>query len=828
MKVFISSTYEDLIDYRAAAIKAVEGTNYQASKMEVFGARPDEPVDACLKEVEESDLFIGIYALRYGFIPEGADISITEMEYVHAKELGRPIYCFLLDEENQPWLQKWVEDKPGKSKLKDFKKRLQRDHVCDYFTTPNDLRAKVSNALSHYVTTHHTIPDSQIPIYQSPKPTGSTLPTQLFFVGRDKEREIIKSALSPESRTWGALIDGPGGIGKTALAIKAAHDAPAELFERKIFITAKVRELTPQGEAKLTDFTRPTYLAMLDELGKELGADGIEKLAPDERPDELRLALAGVKALIIFDNLETLPEEERTRLFQFLSRLPEGNKAIVTSRRRTDVDARIVRLDRLARDEALQLIAELAAKYPRLARASQKEREDLYEITQGNPLFIRWIAGQLGRAGSQCRTIAEACAFIDKAPKGNDPLEYIFGDLLETFTADETKVLAALTYFSLPAKLQWIADMTDLPARAAETALEDLTDRSILTSDLPAQTYFLPPLTAKFIRTCRPEAVNQTGDALTDRAYALALQYGGQESNDYENFPMLDAEWDFISAALPRLLTSDNARLQMVCNQLDRFLDFTGRWDDWLWLSEQAEARSLDEDDKEDAGWRAFSAGWVYNLRNQPAEVLAYAKRAAEYWQDSTPRNKALAIRLRGIGHKLKEDYPAAIAAFRESLEIRRSTSPESHDVAIALNDLADAERYNGDNDAAERDLREALRIAKIVKYQEGVTYMTGNLAVLALDREGWAEAESLAREALALAEKVGRQEEIARESDRIAIALLEQNRKLEEALTLVHRAVEIYSRLRSGSLPKAQQTLAEIEKALEEKSNKGKGKGKK
>ena len=49
----------------------------------------------------------------------------------------------------------------------------------------------------------------------------------------------------------------------------------------------------------------------------------------------------------------------------------------------------------------------LAAKYPRLDRASQKEREDLYEITQGNPLFIRWIAGQLGRAGSQCRTIAD-------------------------------------------------------------------------------------------------------------------------------------------------------------------------------------------------------------------------------------------------------------------------------------------------------------------------------------------------------------------------------------------------------------------------------------
>ena len=378
------------------------------------------------------------------------------------------------------------------------------------------------------------------------------------------ELKTIADSLSPESRTWGALIDGPGGIGKTALAIKAAHDAPEKLFERKIFITAKVRELTAEGEKKLTDFTRPTYLAMLDELGKELGEENISRLAPDERADALRLALAGKKALIIFDNLETLPEEERVRLFQFLSRLPEGNKAIVTSRRRSDVDARIVRLDRLSHDEAMQLIEELAKKYPRLGRATHQEYEDLYAITQGNPLFIRWIAGQLGRENSQCRTIAEACDFINKAPKGNDPLEYIFGDLLETFTESETKVLAALTYFTQPAKLKWLAQMTDLPERSAETALEDLADRSILIANNESKTFYLPPLAAQFIKTHRSEAVAKTGDALTQRAYALAMQYGGNDN--YEGFHTLDTEWDFISAALPRLLTGDTYRLHTMCS----------------------------------------------------------------------------------------------------------------------------------------------------------------------------------------------------------------------------------------------------------------------
>jgi len=808
MKVFLSSTYVDLVEHRKAAHDALDQLGLHVIGMESFGARPEDSTTACLKEVEESDLFVGIYAHRYGYIPKDSDVSITEQEYNHAQKLGKPIFGFIVNEDHA-WSPKHIEhDK--KDKLNAFLSKVKKQPI-EFFTTPDNLASSIASSVGHYLSDH---PNSQSQNYLSPKPTGNTLPSQPYFFGRAKELEIIKSALSHESRTWGALIDGPGGIGKTALAIKAAHDAPAELFERKIFITAKVRELTAEGEAKLTDFTRPTYLAMLDELGKELGADGLEKLAPDERPNELRLALAGKKALIIFDNLETLPEDERTRLFQFLSRLPTGNKAIVTSRRRTDVDARIVRLDRLARDEALQLIAELAAKYPRLARASQKEREDLYEITQGNPLFIRWIAGQLGREGSQCRTIAEACAFIDKAPKGNDPLEYIFGDLLETFTADETKVLAALTYFSLPAKLKWIADMTDLPARAAETALEDLTDRSILTSDLSAQTYFLPPLTAKFIRTRRPDAVTQTGDALTDRAYALALQYGG--NTNYEGFRTLDAEWDFISAALPRLLTGDNTRVQAVCEQLMFFLNFTGRWDDRIWISEQAETRSLATNDKENAGRQAYRAGYGYYLRNQPAEVLACAARAAEHWQKATPSLQAAAIRLRGVGHELNKDYPAAIAAYREALDTYRSISPESHDVAIALSDLADAEEANKDYPAAERDYREALRIAKIIKNDELIANYTGNLAELALDREQWAEAESLAREALALAEKIGRQELIASNCHHLAKALLKQNKNLDEALSLSRRAVEIFTRLRSPSLQSAQETLTEIENALQ------------
>jgi len=85
----------------------------------------------------------------------------------------------------------------------------------------------------------------------------------------------------------------------------------------------------------------------------------------------------------------------------------------------------------------------------------------------------------------------------------------------------------------------------------------------------------------------------------------------------------------------------------------------------------------------------------------------------------------------------------------------------------------------------------------------------------------GARDAEGLAREALALAEKVGRQELIATDYHRIAKSLLKQNKNLDEALSLSRRAVEILSRLRHRDLQEAQETLAEIEEKMRREQGK-------
>jgi len=199
----------------------------------------------------------------------------------------------------------------------------------------------------------------------------NSLPNQPYFFGRKDELQRIAEALDPEAQGWGVLISGPGGIGKTALAIRAGHLAPEAHFPIKIFLSAKVTQLTPQGPEKLEDFMLPNYIALLSELACELGDDAIAKMDPNLRANEVRRLLADKHALLIIDNLETFDEKtERPRVFQFLSRLPRLCKALVTSRRRIDTPAEIIRLDKLERDDALKLIVCIAERNRYVAKTT--------------------------------------------------------------------------------------------------------------------------------------------------------------------------------------------------------------------------------------------------------------------------------------------------------------------------------------------------------------------------------------------------------------------------------------------------------------------------
>lgn len=153
MKIFLSSTYDDLRQYRASVAQAIERLGQYGVRMEVFGARPDgDATGVSLDEVDASDAFLGIYAHRYGFVPAGSSISITEQEFNFAQERKKPTFCFLVDDEF-PWSPKLIEPEPGQSKLKLLKQRISTTLVRDTFTTPDDLAYKVASSLGRFLIT---------------------------------------------------------------------------------------------------------------------------------------------------------------------------------------------------------------------------------------------------------------------------------------------------------------------------------------------------------------------------------------------------------------------------------------------------------------------------------------------------------------------------------------------------------------------------------------------------------------------------------------------------------------------------------------------------
>lgn len=138
------------MEHRLAVADAIERLGLALGRMETFGARPEQASEACYEEVESSDLFVGIYAHRYGFVPPVSETSITEAEFDHAFGLRRPTFCFVVDQD-YPWPEHLVEGEPGRSRLAAFKVRLSTLVVRDTFTTPAVLATRVASSLGRYL-----------------------------------------------------------------------------------------------------------------------------------------------------------------------------------------------------------------------------------------------------------------------------------------------------------------------------------------------------------------------------------------------------------------------------------------------------------------------------------------------------------------------------------------------------------------------------------------------------------------------------------------------------------------------------------------------------
>jgi internalin A len=130
-KAFVSSTALDLLPHRRHVIDALRKAGFSVDPMEEWTASADEPKQFCRERVDGCDLCILLVAFRRGHVPDGEELSITQLEYEQARQNGIDVLPFLL-KEGTPWPAD-VNELETDPRVADWRADIQKSHGRSLF-----------------------------------------------------------------------------------------------------------------------------------------------------------------------------------------------------------------------------------------------------------------------------------------------------------------------------------------------------------------------------------------------------------------------------------------------------------------------------------------------------------------------------------------------------------------------------------------------------------------------------------------------------------------------------------------------------------------------
>jgi hypothetical protein len=91
LSIFISSTMKDLEDERNAVDEVIKELDFHTIRAETRGSVPASPMEECKKMVLESDIYLGIFGGRYGYMPDEKK-SILKRGFDWARETRKKYF----------------------------------------------------------------------------------------------------------------------------------------------------------------------------------------------------------------------------------------------------------------------------------------------------------------------------------------------------------------------------------------------------------------------------------------------------------------------------------------------------------------------------------------------------------------------------------------------------------------------------------------------------------------------------------------------------------------------------------------------------------------
>lgn len=327
------------------------------------------------------------------------------------------------------------------------------------------------------------------------------LPSRDFLTGRENELRKIGEILHPDAFGWGIVISGPPGIGKTTLAIEAGHRVSSDDFPAKLFLSAKKTKLTSVGEKQVNDSRVSDYENLLREIGRALGDDNIYTVSSVELTFHVLKLLNKIRALLVLDNIEIFNDVDVDRLSEFLSKTPRTSKVVVTSRLLDKwLEAKVLVLNKLGLEAGIELTNHLIENRQYKIVLGENEKREIYKFALGNPLLITWIVGLIGNPKSRFKTISDTIEYMKRPTKNNDPLQFVFGDLLSTLSKTQIRALSALHLYAFPARLGFIADLINDKQSLVKNSLDELVGLSIVEYQERQALYSLPEIVYDYLQ----------------------------------------------------------------------------------------------------------------------------------------------------------------------------------------------------------------------------------------------------------------------------------------------------------------------------------------
>jgi predicted ATPase len=280
LRVFVSSTLKELGAERAVVRGAIERLA-AAPVMFELGARPHPPRSLYRAYLEQSDIFVGLYWERYGWVAPGEEVSGLEDEYnLVPDDMPRLVYIKETSGTREPRLTALLD-------------RIRSDDRASfkYFSDPAELGDLLVSDLA--VLLAERFEESRptaAPIAPPDEGDGAGVPAPLpapltQLLGREQEVEHVVDLVRADAVRL-VTLTGPGGIGKSRLAIEVARRMAPEYPDGVTFIP-----LAPVDAAALV----PSAVAQ---------ALGVRDTGDLPLEQKLVIALRDRRSLLVLDNFE--------------------------------------------------------------------------------------------------------------------------------------------------------------------------------------------------------------------------------------------------------------------------------------------------------------------------------------------------------------------------------------------------------------------------------------------------------------------------------------------------------------------------------------------